>query len=156
MNLKFLLLFFFIISTPFGGMAQNSENDTLPSFIEELYSDNVDFTHASIRDREVQQKELYLKARTVEIFGTAMYMGILLLESNLAVENNWNEWIYIPCATLLSLASIAGTLLWSAKIESKADKITKTIPEVSDRERNKGNDRIYPLNPTKDVSGSDK
>lgn len=123
MKLKYIFLLIPIVLFHLSTNAQSMTTDSLPSLVNEVYNGRINFVRSSEHQRIISQKRLQVKADNINVIGDATYVLSMFLGSTLAVENDWNLWIYIPCVTVISLGTFVTTIIWSKKIREKADKL---------------------------------
>lgn len=95
----------------------------LPSLSHDFYNTS------SIVDRNYNY-ELLNKKRSLQMWsgevltiGMIIFMGEIAANSVLAVNNKWNLWIDIPCATIVGMATLMPFVFWSKHLQQRADAI---------------------------------
>ena len=86
----------------------------------------------NIYNRDYNYEAQYLKhkyesrAESIMTTGYGVSLALGLGVSLLAVFNDWNLWITIPCETIVMMGTILGFVYWSQAVKAKAEKINVT------------------------------
>lgn len=96
----------------------------LPILTEEFYH-NVTFLNQQF-DYETKNRINRLKmwSREVMTAGFVTMLGVVAVNCVIANKNDWSLWIGIPCATVVSVASMYPFILWSKHLKEKAESIS--------------------------------
>ena len=125
-----ILLIFLQSLTLFGQVETPAVSDTIVSDFPCLFCDFYNEMNISDRNYEYElinkKHRLELLAQGVSIGGIAAIVAIEVANAILAVNNDWNLWIDIPCVTVLSLATAVPFVLLSNHFHKRADAIEIT------------------------------
>lgn len=134
---KFLIvlfvLFFWVLFSQAQEMAENklakkevnsSDSISLPNLTLNYYNDVNFLEHSYDYDRMVKISQLKSRKRDVGMLGYATLLGIMGINSYLAVEYDWNLWIDIPCATAVVLASFYPFMQWQDRLQDKINALS--------------------------------
>ena len=76
-------------------------------------------------DYELLNKKRALEMWSVDVKALCLvsFFGVMLANGILAVNNKWNLWIDIPCATVVGMSTMIPFFIWSRNLKRKADAI---------------------------------
>jgi len=101
-----------------------SDSLKLPILAEEFYQ-NVTFINQDYNyETRIRINRLKMWSREVMTAGYVTLLGVVAVNSVLAVNNDWSLWIDIPCATIIGIASMYPFILWSNNLKQKAESLS--------------------------------
>lgn len=99
----------------------SSDSICLPTLSLDFYNEVSFLEHSYDYERMVKISQLKSRKRDVWMIGYVTLLGIMGLNSYLAVEYDWKLWIDIPCATVVALASLSPFVEWQNRLQAKID-----------------------------------
>lgn len=102
----------------------SSDSICLPKITLDFYNEVNFLEHAYDYDRKVKISQLKCRQRDVGKIAYATIIGIVYINSYLAVEYDWNLWIDVPCATAVAFASFYSFMIWQNRLQAKIDALS--------------------------------
>lgn len=122
-----ILLFFLQALTLYAQEETLNVNDTIVWEFPCLICDYYNEVHIADRNYEYEliskKQKLNMWSNVISISGDVLFGLVIFVNSVLAVNNNWNLWIDLPCATLVSMSVMGGCIIWSNNLKRRADAI---------------------------------
>lgn len=130
----YILLVLGFIQNPFMSFAQDTKavNDTtcsikLQTMSEMYYNQEVSLVRNFDYEGLNKVKKLRLQSDLVMSLGAAVCLTEIFIGSAIAINNNWNNWIFIPCNIIVDCAILIPFITWSKKIDKKATELEAEI-----------------------------
>lgn len=120
------VLFFLLFFSALDVNAQDVQLDTLdlPSLPELFYKDQT-FLNKTYDYQLIVKRDQYKRwSRDVLVIGLVTVLSEMAVGGILYDKYNWSGWVYFPCATLVSSATIFPFIKWSRNLSKKADAVS--------------------------------
>lgn len=117
-------IFLIIASTAFAQQdttSQQPDNTTLPQLLESYYEQSSFLSHQYNYEILNKQRRMRKMANDIQIMGSSVILSISLIGGAISNNAGWSEWVYIPCATVVSLGTMSLLMTWSNHLKKKAD-----------------------------------
>ena len=112
------LLIFALIGNTLLAQKYNEPDTDFYQFKSNIYERNYNSYEAQYLKHQYE-----LKAQNIMTAGIGALLLAMFGLSIPAVLYEWNLWVFIPCESVMATGVILGVVLWSQKVEKKAQQI---------------------------------
>ena len=117
-------IFLVIASTTFAQQdttPQQPDSTILPQLPASYYEQSSFLSHQYNYEILNKQRKLRKMASDIQILGSSVILSMSLIGGAISNNAGWSEWVYIPCATAVSLGTMGLLITWSNHLNKKAD-----------------------------------